>query len=155
MARLAQVTAVTGGHIGPIDEGIGSVVPTPIMRWLQAWTARSTSSTRPWCCKPRRASPEADVVVVLQALLDRHAMLRLRADDGAGDWSFEVPEPGSVDAGGCLQSVDVLSDEALVAARCSASDEYGGSVHVVLEQRYAAIADPREFGAKRQGRRGG
>ena len=61
---------------------------------------------------------EADVVVVLQALLDRHAMLRLRVDDdGAGGWSLTVPEAGSVDAGGCLQSVDVLSDEALVAAR--------------------------------------
>ena len=42
---------------------------------------------------------EADVVVVLQALLDRHAMLRLRVDDdGAGGWSLTVPEPGSVDA---------------------------------------------------------
>ena len=42
---------------------------------------------------------EADVVVVLQALLDRHAMLRLRVDnDGAGGWSLWVPEPGSVDA---------------------------------------------------------
>ncbi len=46
---------------------------------------------------------EADVVVVLQALLDRHAMLRLRVDDdGAGGWSLTVPEPGSVDAGACL-----------------------------------------------------
>ena len=42
---------------------------------------------------------EADVVVVLQALLDRHAMLRLRVDDdGAGGWSLNVPEPGTVDA---------------------------------------------------------
>ena len=38
-------------------------------------------------------------MVVLQALLDRHAMLRLRVeDDGAGDWSLNVPEAGSVDA---------------------------------------------------------
>ena len=44
---------------------------------------------------------EADVVVVLQALLDRHAMLRLRVDDdGAGGWSLRVPEAVSVDAGG-------------------------------------------------------
>ena len=28
-----------------------------------------------------------------------------------------MPEVGSVDARGCLQAVDVLSDEALVAAR--------------------------------------
>ena len=42
---------------------------------------------------------QADVVVVLQALLDRHAMLRLRVDDdGAGGWSLTVPEAGSVDA---------------------------------------------------------
>ena len=58
------------------------------------------------------------MVVVLQALLDRHAMLRLRVDDdGAGGWSLTVPEAGSVDARGCLHSVDVLSDEALVGAR--------------------------------------
>ena len=61
---------------------------------------------------------EADVVVVLQALLDRHAMLRLRVDDdGAGGWSLQVPEAG---VGGCARvpaAVDVLSDEALVAAR--------------------------------------
>ncbi|MGV0803922.1 hypothetical protein ABQF26_43470, partial [Mycolicibacterium elephantis] len=59
-----------------------------------------------------------DVVVLLQALLDRHAMLRLRAeDDGAGGWSLTVPEPDSVQARDCVQSVEVLSDEALVTAR--------------------------------------
>jgi non-ribosomal peptide synthase protein (TIGR01720 family) len=57
------------------------------------------------------------VVVVLQALLDRHPMLRLRADnDGAEGWSFEVPEAGSVDARECLQTVDVLSNAAVIAA---------------------------------------
>jgi non-ribosomal peptide synthase protein (TIGR01720 family) len=61
---------------------------------------------------------ETDVVAVLQALLDRHAMLRLRVDDdGAGGWSLQVPDAGAVDAGGCLQSVDVMSEEALVKAR--------------------------------------
>ena len=45
-------------------------------------------------------------------------MLRLRVDDdGVGGWSLTVPEAGSVNAGDCLQSADVLSDEALVAAR--------------------------------------
>ena len=61
---------------------------------------------------------QADVVVVVQALVDRHAMLRLRVDDdGAGGWSLQVPEAGSVDAGGCLHAVDVLSEEAVVGAR--------------------------------------
>ncbi|MEE2855521.1 MAG: amino acid adenylation domain-containing protein, partial [Actinomycetota bacterium] len=54
----------------------------------------------------------------VQALLDRHAVLRLRVeDDGARAWSMRVPEAGSVDAASCLQRVEVLSDEALVAAR--------------------------------------
>ena len=45
-------------------------------------------------------------------------MLRVRVDDdGAGGWSLTVPEAGSVHAGGHLQSVEVLSDEALVEAR--------------------------------------
>ena len=43
-------------------------------------------------------------------------MLRLRVDtDDAGQWSLQVPEPGSVQAH--VQSVSVLSDEALVAGR--------------------------------------
>ena len=62
---------------------------------------------------------EADVVVVLQALLDRHAMLRARTVDnyGRGDWSLKVPEAGSVHAGGIVQSVELLSDAAVVEAR--------------------------------------
>ncbi|WP_231995152.1 condensation domain-containing protein, partial [Mycobacterium sp. 852002-10029_SCH5224772] len=64
---------------------------------------------------------EADVVAVLQALLDRHAMLRLRVDDlgveGAGEWSLQVPEPGSVDAAQRVLSVDELSDAAVIEAR--------------------------------------
>ena len=64
---------------------------------------------------------EADAVVMLQALLDRHAMLRLRVVDwgarGAGGWSLAVPEPGAVDAAGCLHTVDVLSEDAVIAAR--------------------------------------
>ena len=44
---------------------------------------------------------EADVVVVLQALLDRHAMLRLRVDDdGAGGWSLTGARGG---LGGCAR----------------------------------------------------
>ena len=54
----------------------------------------------------------------MQALLDRHATLRLRVeDDGTGEWSLTVPEAGSVDAAACVQTVDALSDVALVAAR--------------------------------------
>ena len=57
------------------------------------------------------------MVALLQALVDRHAMLRLRVDDGTEGWSLSASEPGSVDAGACLRTVDVLSDEAFAKAR--------------------------------------
>ena len=103
VAGLARVAGVTDGAAGVVDEGIGPVLATPIMRWLQAWMARSMSSIRRVVVQAPAGVSEADVVVVLQALLDRHAMLRLRVDDdGAGGWSLQVPEVGSVDARGCL-----------------------------------------------------
>ncbi|MGA9675277.1 MAG: amino acid adenylation domain-containing protein, partial [Mycobacterium sp.] len=118
VARLAQVATSTGGHIGPIDEGIGSVVPTPIMRWLHSVDGPVDEFNQAVVVQAPAGATEADVVVMLQALLDRHGMLRVRVDDdGACGWSLQVPEVGSADARGCLQAVDALSDEALVAAR--------------------------------------
>ena len=52
---------------------------------------------------------EADVVVLVQGLLDRHAMLRLRVDDdGAGNWSLVARPPGSVDAHRCVVGGGVI-----------------------------------------------
>ena len=124
VARLARVAGVAGSP---------TVRPAWSMRvsgrW---WPPRSCAGCTTWTApdgpveqfnqtvvvQAPAGVTHADVVVVLQALLDRHAMLRLRVDDdGAGGWALQVPEAGSVDAGGCLHAVDVLSDEALVAAR--------------------------------------
>ncbi len=120
VARLARVAGVAGG-IEDGDEGIGPVVATPIMCWLASVDGPVQQFNQRLVVQAPVGVTEADVVVVLQALLDRHAMLRLRVDDsgslGAGGWSLQVPEAGSVDARGCLQAVDVLSEEALLAAR--------------------------------------
>ena len=118
VARLARVAGVADGAAGVVDEGVGPVVATPIMRWLHSVDGPVDQFNQTVVVQAPAGVTEADVVVVLQALLDRHAMLRLRVDDdGAGGWSLQVPEAGSVDAGACLHTVDVLSDEALVAAR--------------------------------------
>ncbi|MGW4101558.1 non-ribosomal peptide synthase/polyketide synthase, partial [Mycobacterium sp. NPDC004974] len=121
VARLAQVVESTGVTDEPADEGLGPVAATPIMRWLKN-LRRADSPIDEFNQTVLLQAPagvtEADVVVLLQALLDRHGMLRLRAeDDGAGGWSLTVPEAGSVDAAGCVHSVDVLSDDALVSVR--------------------------------------
>jgi glycopeptidolipid biosynthesis protein len=118
VARLARVARVAGDAGGPIDEGVGPVVATPIMRWLQGVEGPVEQFNQTVLVQAPAGVTEADVVVVLQALLDRHAMLRLRVDDdGVGGWSLRVPEVGSVDAGDHLQAVEVLSDAALVGAR--------------------------------------
>ena len=118
VARLAGVAGVADGAGGPVDEGIGPVVATPVMCWLQGVEGPVEQYNQTVLVQAPAGVTEADVVVVLQALVDRHAMLRLRVDDGgAREWSLTVPAVGSVDAGGCLQAVDVLSDAALVGAR--------------------------------------
>ena len=117
VARLARVAGVADGAAGPIDEGVGPVVATPIMRWLHGVDGPIEQFNQTVVVQAPAGVTDADVVVVLQALLDRHAMLRLRVDDdGAGGWSYGARRR----FGGrrrCLHTVDVLSDEALVAAR--------------------------------------
>ncbi|WP_408632598.1 phosphopantetheine-binding protein [Mycobacterium stomatepiae] len=116
VARLARVVGVAGEVA--VDEGVGSVVATPIIRWLQGVDGPVGQFNQTVVVSAPAGVGLADVVVVVQALLDRHAMLRLRVDDdGVGGWSLWVPPAGSVDAAGCVASVDVLSDEALVGAR--------------------------------------
>ncbi|MDT5119455.1 MAG: hypothetical protein QOE30_5194, partial [Mycobacterium sp.] len=118
VARVARVASVATDEAGVVDEGVGEVLATPIIRWLEGVGGRVEQFNQAVTVQAPVAVTEADVVVVLQALLDRHAMLRLRVDDdGSGGWSLWVPEPGSVDARGCLHAVEELSDEALVQAR--------------------------------------
>ena len=118
VARLARVARVHDAEGGLVDEGMGPVIATPIMCWLHSVDGPVEQFNQTVLVQAPAGVSQADVVVVLQALVDRHAMLRLRVDDdGAGGWSLTVPEVGSVDAGACLQSVDGLSDEAVVAAR--------------------------------------
>ena len=114
---VARLAGVVEGAVGRVDEGVGPVVATPIMRWLASVDGPVEHFNQTTVVQAPEGATEADVVVLLQALLDRHAMLRLRADDdGAGGWSFQVPEAGSVDARECLQTVEVLSDAAMLAA---------------------------------------
>ncbi len=118
VARLARVVRVADGQAHVVDEGVGPVSATPIIRWLESVDGSIEEFNQTVVLQAPAAATEADVLEILQVLLDRHPMLRLRVDDdGAGGWSLMVPEVGSVDAGECLRSVDVLSDDVLVKAR--------------------------------------
>ncbi|WP_456299239.1 phosphopantetheine-binding protein [Mycobacterium stomatepiae] len=100
-----------GGVAGEVavDEGVGSVVATPIIRWLQGVDGPVGQFNQTVVVSAPAGVGLADVVVVVQALLDRHAMLRLRVDDdGVGGWSLWVPPAGRwmprvCGVGGCAQ----------------------------------------------------
>ncbi|MEE2853537.1 MAG: condensation domain-containing protein, partial [Actinomycetota bacterium] len=122
VARLAAVVTLDTDAGGVVDTGVGPVVSTPIIRWLAGVDGAVEQFNQTVVVQAPAGVSEPEVVVVLQAVLDRHAMLRSRV---GGDWSLTVSQPGSVDARGCLQSVQVLSDAALIAAR-SRLDPAGG-----------------------------
>jgi amino acid adenylation domain-containing protein/non-ribosomal peptide synthase protein (TIGR01720 family) len=118
VARLALVARTVDGAAGVVDEGVGPVTATPIMRWLRQVDGPTDQFNQTMVLQAPAGATEDDVVVLMQALLDRHAMLRLRVDDdGAGGWSLRVPEAGAVSARECVHSVGVFSDAELVAAR--------------------------------------
>ncbi|NVN48534.1 non-ribosomal peptide synthase/polyketide synthase [Mycolicibacterium hippocampi] len=117
VARLARVAGVTDGTAVPIDEGVGPLPATPIMRWLSTVDGPVDQFNQTMVVQAPAGVTRSDVVVVLQALLDRHAILRLRAVDGGDGWSLQVPEAGAVQAEGCVESVRVLSDDVLLSAR--------------------------------------
>ena len=115
VARLARVVEVSDGPVAA-DDGVGPVLPTPIMHWLNGIDGAVEEFNQTVVLRAPAGVTRADVVAILQALLDRHAMLRLRVTaDGAGGWTLAVPEPGAV--GVSLDTVEVLSEAAVTAAR--------------------------------------
>ncbi|WP_156660926.1 condensation domain-containing protein, partial [Mycobacterium sp. 852002-51163_SCH5372311] len=118
VARLARVVGAAQAGGGVVDEGIGPLAATPIMHWLAGVDGPTEEFNQTVVVSAPAGVTQADVVVLVQALLDRHAVLRLRAaDDGAGGWSLQVREPGVIEARHCVHAVDVLSDEGLTWAR--------------------------------------
>jgi amino acid adenylation domain-containing protein/non-ribosomal peptide synthase protein (TIGR01720 family) len=131
VARLARVvTLADGGDV--VDEGVGPVPVTPIIAWLHGVAGPTREFNQAVLVQAPVGVTEADVAVVLQAVLDRHATLRLRVvDDEAGGWSLLVPEAGSVNAGSCLRSVSALTDDVVVAARARLDPAAGVMVSAV------------------------
>nr|WP_082947556.1 non-ribosomal peptide synthetase [Mycobacterium sp. E2479] len=140
VAGLARVATVVDDVDRTVDEGLGPVIATPIMHWLQRLDGAVDQFNQTVVVQAPSRVTEADVLVVLQALLDRHAMLRLRVDDGAGVWSQKVPDPSSVDARRCLQSVDELSEEALLAARSRLDPGAGAMLSALWATRTGQLA---------------
>ena len=146
VARLAQVAKVIDADSDLAADGVGPVIATPIIRWLESLEAAGSPVAhfnQTVVVQAPVGTTEADVLVMLQLLLDRHAMLRLRVDrDDAGGWSLEVPEAGSVDARSRLHTVDVLTDDAVLHAGTQLNPAAGvmlSAVWVTSTSRLVAI----------------
>ncbi|MDP7739599.1 non-ribosomal peptide synthetase [Mycobacterium paragordonae] len=114
VARLAAVATVTAEPRPVPDDGVGPIPATPIMRWLAGVAGPVTEFNQTMLLAAPAGTVMAEVWLELQALLDRHAMLRLCAD-GRGGW---VTRPvGAVAARDCVRSVPELSDQVVAAAR--------------------------------------
>ena len=141
VARLARVALVlpvaellqaASGLIDHHDNDEPEVPATPIMHWLRSLDGPVDQFNQTVVLQAPAGVTEADVVVLLQASLDRHAMLRARVDDDrAQGWSLTVREKGSVHAGGCLQTVGVLSDKAVIDARARLNPAAGALLSAV------------------------
>ncbi|MBV8788903.1 MAG: amino acid adenylation domain-containing protein, partial [Mycobacterium sp.] len=131
VARLARVAGLADGD-DIVDEGLGAVVATPIIRWLHSVDGPTDEFNQAVVAQAPPGVGESDVLAVLQALLDRHGALRLRVDDdGDGGWSLTVPEPGSVQAADCLEVVETLFQDAVLAARARLNPAAGVMLRVV------------------------
>lgn len=135
VSGVAAVAVLSDGQSGVVDEGIGPVSATPIMHWLHGVQGPTDQFNQTIVLQAPAGVTEDDVVVVLQALLDRHATLRLRAEDSdapdADVWSLTVPEKGAVNARDCLRVAETLSDAELVAARAQLNPAAGAELSAV------------------------
>jgi amino acid adenylation domain-containing protein/non-ribosomal peptide synthase protein (TIGR01720 family) len=141
VARLARVVTLADSAHAEVDEGLGPVIATPIMQWLKSIEGPIDEFNQTVLLQAPAGVTEADVEVLLQALLDRHAMLRLHAtDDGAGGWSLTVPDPGTVQARGCLHTVDTLTAQALAQARSRLNPAAGAMVSALWSSSTGQLA---------------
>ncbi|WP_179474930.1 non-ribosomal peptide synthetase [Mycolicibacterium vinylchloridicum] len=146
VARLAQVAKALDANGDLAADGVGPVIATPIIRWLESLEAGGSPVAhfnQTVVVQAPAGTTEADVLEMLQLLLDRHAMLRLRVDrDDAGRWSLDVPEAGSVDARSRLHTVDELTDDAVLHAGTQLNPSAGvmlSAVWVTSTRRLVAI----------------
>ncbi|SCF62676.1 non-ribosomal peptide synthase domain TIGR01720 [Streptomyces sp. Ncost-T6T-2b] len=118
IAELAAVSRVDGGEATGSDEPESGDIPLlPIVHWLreQGGPVEGFNQSR---IVPAPAGATTDLLgQALQALLDRHAALRMRLHRVDEQWRLNVPEAGAPRAVDLLHRVDVaaLDDDALEA----------------------------------------
>ncbi|MFE5140466.1 non-ribosomal peptide synthase/polyketide synthase [Streptomyces fagopyri] len=119
VAALAAVAVELDADTGTPahDDGTGTVPLTPIMHALRELGGPIAGYHQAAFVRTPAALDLPSLRAVLQAVTDRHDLLRARLERtgvaGAERWSLQVPAPGGVDAASWLERVDVAgTDEA-------------------------------------------
>ncbi|KUN96930.1 non-ribosomal peptide synthetase [Streptomyces caeruleatus] len=128
VAALATLAAGRPAPEGPSaaeEPAIGELPLTPALHRLRERGGPIGAFSQSVLLVTPADAEEKRLAAALQALVDRHDVLRMRlSTDG---WTAEIPPPGSVDAGALLERVD-LSD---AAPRPQLDPERGRLLHAV------------------------
>ncbi|GGX36954.1 hypothetical protein GCM10010297_67750 [Streptomyces malachitofuscus] len=93
------------------DDGTGTVPLTPVMHWLRELGGPFSTYHQAALVRTPADLDLPGLTAVLQALADRHDLLRATlvrpSRDDTGDWSLQVPPAGTVDAARWIDRVDV------------------------------------------------
>nr|WBO76410.1 amino acid adenylation domain-containing protein [Streptomyces sp. SBE_14.2] len=142
-AALSAVAGTeTADEVRREDDGTGTVPFTPVMHWLRELGGPVSTYHQAALVRTPADLDLPGLTAVLQALADRHDLLRARlVRTSPEDWSLHVPPAGAVDAVDWLERVDVtgLDAEALGsavrehahAARASLAPDAGVMVRAV------------------------
>ncbi|WP_141214992.1 MULTISPECIES: non-ribosomal peptide synthetase, partial [unclassified Rhodococcus (in: high G+C Gram-positive bacteria)] len=138
VARLAhalQLSVPEQSLLRPAEAG--PVTATPIMRWLASLTAPTDEFNQTMLFQGPQQAKYSDVVLLLQALVDRHAMLRLQVDNAPtedADNCIVLPT-GSISAADCVTPVVDFSDTTFANALSRLDPRRGAMVHGLWAER--------------------
>ncbi|WP_420117399.1 amino acid adenylation domain-containing protein [Micromonospora sp.] len=107
-ALAAVATTVDDRTVERPDDATGAVPVTPILAWAREELGGPLEAfSQSMLVRVPAATTVDQVREALQALLDHHPALRMRARTGDGPWELEIPPAGAVRAEDCLHTVDL------------------------------------------------
>jgi len=109
VAGLAAVARRTGSATpDDVDDRVGLVTATPIMRWRGALGGPFDRFHQAMLLQVPARLGQEQLTAAVRTLLDHHDLLRARLHaTGDGEWALEVPPPGSVTADALVTREDV------------------------------------------------
>ncbi|MFF5257222.1 amino acid adenylation domain-containing protein [Streptomyces leeuwenhoekii] len=106
VARLAAAARDAGSAPMPADDGVGTVPLTPIMAWLRERGGPHAGFNQSLLLRVPPAPDRAGLVRAVQAVLDRHDMLRaVLTRSHQGTWTLRTRPVGAVRAEECVRRV--------------------------------------------------